>query len=571
VVKIARRISGIANHLRLIRGFIIPFVGCLQLMPMLAPADPVAGSAATLADGFQASVLSAKFLDTNEAVIGAIRIDADNIFDLDDPRENNWLYRTANAIHVTTRPDEIQNQLLFESGETYSARAMEESERILRGNRYLHDATIVPVRYETGVVDIAVRTQDTWSLVPELDFSRKGGANDTSVGIKEINLLGTGMELELAYESGIDRDSKFLKVVDRHLGGSWYGLDLIYGDNSDGHTRILNLQKPFYSLNTTLAGGVFYLDNDQIDTVYEGGELYGQYRHRANAYELRVGWSNGLIGGWTRRFTTGLRYDQHDFESVDARVAPAMVPPEDRLLASPFFGVELLQDKFSKGMNFDQIGRTEDRYFGTRLAARVGFAGESLGSDRNAWLFDALAQTAFGKPEASTLFLSAKLDGRWESAGLRNLIGRIGAKYYKRQSDKRLFFARIDALYGQNLDVDSQLLLGGDNGLRGYPHHYVSGDKSVLLTLEQRIFTDWYPFRLFHVGAAAFFDAGRTWGPSLSGLENPGLLKDIGVGMRLGNSRSGQGNTIHVDLAFPLDGGDNIDGMQLLIETKKSF
>jgi hypothetical protein len=28
---------------------------------------------------------------------------------------------------------------------------------------------------------------------------------------------------------------------------------------------------------------------------------------------------------------------------------------------------------------------------------------------------------------------------------------------------------------------------------------------------------------------------------------------------------------IHIDLAFPLDGGDDIDDVQLLVETKGSF
>jgi hypothetical protein len=50
-----------------------------------------------------------------------------------------------------------------------------------------------------------------------------------------------------------------------------------------------------------------------------------------------------------------------------------------------------------------------------------------------------------------------------------------------------------------------------------------------------------------------------------------GWLKDVGFGLRLGRARSGLGNVVHIDLAFPLDGGKDIDSMQLLIETRKSF
>ena len=119
--------------------------------------------------------------------------------------------------------------------------------------------------------------------------------------------------------------------------------------------------------------------------------------------------------------------------------------------------------------------------------------------------------------------------------------------------------------------VGDHLLLGGDNGLRGYPLRFQGGDKRASLTVEQRFFSDWYPFRLFHVGAAAFFDAGRNFGEDALDTPNHGLLKDVGIGLRLGNSRSGLGNIIHVDLAFPLDGPNDLKAMQFLIETRKEF
>ena len=68
-----------------------------------------------------------------------------------------------------------------------------------------------------------------------------------------------------------------------------------------------------------------------------------------------------------------------------------------------------------------------------------------------------------------------------------------------------------------------------------------------------------------------FFDAGRTWGAGTAGGVSQGILKDVGIGLRLGSSRSAFGNVIHVDLAMPLDGDNDIDSVQLLVGTKKSF
>ncbi len=79
------------------------------------------------------------------------------------------------------------------------------------------------------------------------------------------------------------------------------------------------------------------------------------------------------------------------------------------------------------------------------------------------------------------------------------------------------------------------------------------------VTAEQRVFTNWYPFRLFNVGGAVFADVGRTWGANPGGTESLGLLKDVGFGLRFGNSRSALGNVLHVDVAAPLDGGSDIE------------
>jgi outer membrane protein assembly factor BamA len=100
---------------------------------------------------------------------------------------------------------------------------------------------------------------------------------------------------------------------------------------------------------------------------------------------------------------------------------------------------------------------------------------------------------------------------------------------------------------------------------------YQTGESAVLLTVEQRLFTKWYPFRLFRVGGAIFFDAGRIWGSGAPSVSDNELLRDVGFGLRLGAERSGLGRMIHIDLAFPLDGQDDIDSMQFYISAKNSF
>ena len=44
-----------------------------------------------------------------------------------------------------------------------------------------------------------------------------------------------------------------------------------------------------------------------------------------------------------------------------------------------------------------------------------------------------------------------------------------------------------------------------------------------------------------------------------------------GFGLRLGNARTGLGNVIHVDFAFPFDGDASIKRVQFLVETRQEF
>lgn len=521
--------------------------------------------------GEELDPLDIRLLESSGAVIGQVRIANNNVFDLDNPEEDKALFRFANRAHIKTRPAVIHQQLLFAPGDKLSAQTLEESERLIRGNRYIQNASVRPVSINNGIVDVEVATSDVWTLMPKVSVSRSGGTNKTALGVKETNLFGTGIELEVAFKSDVDRDSSSIKFVDRHLGNSWYTLAAYIADNSDGQTRYLQLEEPFYSLDSRTSRGVSILSNDQVESFYDRGDRISEYRHQEKSSKLFVGWSDGLRDGYTRRYTVGLALEQHDFSPSTDSILAAGPVPANRKFFYPYVAFELLEDDFEKASNYDQIGRVEDRFLGTRLSASLGFAAAAAGSDRDALIFNTMAQTGFGNSEGASLLLAANLGARVEDTGVENLLLDTSARYFRRQSDKRLLYISLNASYGQNLDLDQPLELGGDSGLRGYPLRYQSGDKRALLTVEQRYFTDWYPWRLFKVGGAIFFDVGRVWGDSPVQRSNSELLRDIGFGLRIGNDRSGFGRMTHIDVAMPLDGDSQIEDLQFLISTKKSF
>src|SRR6187549_3358079 len=138
------------------------------------------------------------------ARIGEVRFDARELFDAEAHDEETSLSRLGNRLHITTRQSTIEDQLLFKSGDLYRASLLEESARILRDTRYLRDASIRPVAFHDGIVDVEVTTQDVWTLNPGISFGRKGGANTGGVEFEELNFLGTGTQLGVGFVSGVD-------------------------------------------------------------------------------------------------------------------------------------------------------------------------------------------------------------------------------------------------------------------------------------------------------------------------------------------------------------------------------
>jgi hypothetical protein len=509
-------------------------------------------------------------LEASGAIIGEIRVVVGDVFDTRLEGENAWLYRTANKLHIETRSSVIRDQLLFKPGEPYRQRLVAETERLLRANDYLYDASIVAVAYDGHTVDLEVRTRDVWTLNPGFSFSRKGGENTWGAQIEEDNLLGTGQALDFEWQSDVDRESFGVSYFDPHFGHSFTRLGLAYVDADDGSTKLLQLNHPFYALDTRRAGGVYLFDSERNDPRYVLGDEVGEFEHREEYYEAYAGLSRGLEGRWVRRWTAGLTYERDRFAVAPSEPLGGPLPP-DRELAYPWIGFDLVEDSYQERVNQDQIRRTEDVLVGLRASVKLGYASESIGADRDALVARASVQDGADLRPGLSVFGSFSASGRIEEGELVNgLLGAEG-RFYWETSNYSKFFASVSGTVAEQLDPELQLTLGGDNGLRGYPLRYQAGTARALLTLEQRYYTKWYPFRLFHVGAAAFVDVGRTWGTDVTGAESLGLLRDVGIGLRLGSSRSSFGNVVHIDLAFPLDGDEDIDSVQLLVTTKGSF
>ena len=547
------------------------FLRCTSLCAWLAAVPALAQQPPA---GAPAAGPTRAALEQAGATIGAVRIVVDNVFDPDNPEEDKKLYRWANRVHVRTRENVIEDILLFTAGDPFVARLLDESARALRAGGFISEATVEPGVYDaaTNSVDVNVHVRDSWSLALDLKLNRKGGETEWGIGLSDNNLLGTGKTLEFAYESDIDRDQTLLGYSDGNVFGSRVRLGAVLANLSDGDRRELVVERPFFALDTRWSLGGEIHDEQRVDTMYDLGEEIDEFGHGIDVLTLRGGWSRGLVGQRAHRWLFGVSSEEHTFRATPDVPQPLLLPP-DRKLVYPWLGWQRVEDDYREMTELNDMGRTEDISLGLNLFASVGFAERRFGSDRDATLFRFSAAKGWepGGP-GRLLLLEAGGSTRREDDDYLDSRVQLAASYYRRNLGRHLFSVSLSALATENIDPENQVLLGGDNGLRGYPIRYQTGEDRTILNVEQRFFTDFYPWRLFRVGWAVFADVGRVSGRDPRAAPSLGTLADVGVGLRLSSPRASGRNVVHIDVAFPLNDGDpTLDSVQFVIETKSSF
>jgi len=534
--------------------------------PALAQSEPGADMLPSLAA-----------LEAAGAVIGAIRIKTLDIFDLEDPREDNWLFSAANWLHIQTRPATIRRQLLFASGERLSVRVIEETKRLLRANSYLYEVEVQPLAWRGGIVDLEVRTRDTWSLQPGASVKYAGGTTSGGVSLRDHNLLGTGMSFSITRQSSSEVST---------AGGTRHNLDVTfsypyafdghttvaYGRSrfDEGSTRAVSLDRPFYALDSRWAAGASAARDDRVVSSYAGGVVAAQYRRRHNSAHALLGGSRGLVGGWAHRLSGGLRYEDDLYATEPGLAGPAQLPA-DRTLVVPFLRYEAVQDDFREVRNLDQIGRPEYLALGWHAWLQLGRSAKAFGSTQEVTQYAASLSKGWRFAAEGTLLASAAFSGEYVDGRIDRGLFSTSARYYQRRGNRTVFYVSLAADATHFSDATQYLSLGGETALRGYPTNYQQGARRVLFTAERRFYSDWYPFRLIRVGGAVFYDLGRAWGGPYQSASSRHWPADVGFGLRLLSARSSSGTTLHVDIAFPLEREPGVKSYQISLQSKTGF
>ncbi len=510
--------------------------------------------------------------------LGEIRVVRQRVFE----EEKNWLHRVANRYHPLTREDVILAILPLRGGSTVDMRALGEAERILRSKPYLYDARVIPYRRCGDTLDIYVVTRDIWSLEPRLSFDRAGGENSYALGVGDSNIMGTGRAAYFSYFSNEDRDGVAFSYADPNLRQTRWGLNLLAADSSDGSRYAAAIRRPFFALDARRAMNLAGDRYRRQEGLYFLSSKFWEYEADSRVGDFSLAASPGIHGGTVNRFRLGLGYERYEFDYPLALLARVDVrDAEDRKLVYPYFSYQRINDNYDKRLNLDRVYRTEDVALGSVMGVQLGWSADRFGGKGDKLIGSVSYQDSLWLASNQLLTYDLSLSGRYDLDRNRSedFLAQVELSYRYRHAEAFGLLARAAMAVAHNPPLDKQLVLGGDTGLRGYPTRYQIGDSWYLLTIEERYYSDIYPFRMFRLGAAVFADVGRAWYRN----EAPGwvppdrsasyfdTLANVGVGLRLESTRTRRDRLLHIDLALPVRDGPETRNLELTVTVKQSL
>ncbi|HJR67991.1 MAG TPA: hypothetical protein VJ802_16295 [Gemmatimonadaceae bacterium] len=467
--------------------------------------------------------------------------------------------RFATDLHTTTQPSVVRRFLIVKEGRPCIELERAESERILRAQPFLADASIAVIPDTAGTVALLVETRD--ELTPVLGVSTSG-ARITALKLGEGNLLGSGTYIAGQWRDGTSRDTYAIQGVDHQFLGRHYVLAAAYARRDhDMADWTADLSHPFFTDQQRFAwrastGGIRELfefrraDAERVPFAFERKFI-----------DLGAVVRVGLPG---RLSLFGVSFSQ---EEDTPFLPPTAIPgfDYDSLLArhagrrnarvNALWGLRNV--RFLRVERFEGLTATEDIRLGFQLGTLIGRSLSILNTTDDDYLLAADLYGAVGG-ESGIVMLIARGEGRqnYDINRWDGVLGSARIAGIRRISTRHTVTASLDWSGGWRQRIPFQLNLGSaPGGVRGYRRSEEAGARRAVARVEDR----WYVGQLLRqadVGVALFADAGRVWkGDAPYGVDTP-VRYSLGVSL-LAAIPPRSKRTWRVDIAVPMQGDPN--------------
>lgn len=473
----------------------------------------------------------------------------------------------ARSTHVTTQPEIIRGFLLLREGDRCTELARAESERVLRVQPFIADASIEAVPVSDGV-RLDVRTSDEASLVLG-GRMQAGSPYVRSVRVGNSNLAGEGLHVQTEWRDGqAIRDGGSLRWTDHQFLGRPHALQLHASRAPLGGEWHALLTRPYFTglqrQAWRIGGGevVGYSELQHPDSATHAVRVDRSYADAGIMGRLgppvRMALVGLLLSHERERVDTSLRaFGEHGTESVvGAYGAPA---PYRSSRVNLFVGVRNLS--FVRVHGFDALTATQDIPTGFQAGVVVGRGLETPpdgSGDRELFLAGDLYFGMGDTARATRVQLRAQGvraagTGDW---GRSIATGRIA--HQQKPATNHMLELSADWAATFFPGTPRQLLLGAERGgVRGYDDARSGGSRRARVTLEER-YTIPDVKRLGDLGVATFVDAGRVWrGDAPFGVTTP-VRTSIGFSV-LAAVPVRSARVWRLDVALPLDGTRRVE------------
>jgi hypothetical protein len=455
------------------------------------------------------------------------------------PRSLRPVARAVGLHHTTTRADVIRNFLLLSVGQPCTERLRAESERILRFQPFLADATVRAVSDSANGVRIEVETIDEIPTVFSLRV-RKG--RPAALRIGNGNVDGQGIYLAVRAERGFTyRNGVGMQLVAYQVFDRPYTLGLMADRTPLGSTVSVALGHVFITDLQRTGWHVGFRDVHDYNSFLrpDGQAIALGARRRFADYGgvLRI----GLAG--RSAFVGGLVTHELVKPAAQAVIVSdsGLVADTSAPLAGPFASVRNMRLNAVVGVRslafqtvrgFDALAGAQDIATGVQFGAVLGRSVRWFGAADNDMFLSGDFYAGLG---SATSFAAVRIEGetrhdqntnRWDS---KIASGRLA--WYVKPSPAYVLIGSGEFSGGREERFPFQLSLGArDGGVRGYHGSRVVGGVRAVARLEAHRSIGQLT-RHVALGLATFADAGRMWaGDAPFGVDSR-LKVGVGVGL----------------------------------------
>ena len=449
-----------------------------------------------------------------------------DIYDSVDVR--SWYGRLVNRLHIRTRQQVVERELLLHTGDPLDSARAAETGRNLRRLQVFRDVVV-----DTSADGSALRviTRDGWTTRPYASFRSTGRQRLLSAGIFESNFLGLAATLDARYVQDPDRSLLRLAFGAPRLFRNRISTGLFYNRLSDGGSFGAAVEQPFFSLSSRNAARIGFVTFEGRVLRFRDGIL-----RAADSLDRRFTFGNVGV-------THALRASPRGYVRVggDAQVRrddfvrrtgmPVNIPRSVTGAATGF--VELSKADFLLTRNFRLLGQPEDVNLSSTIRIGVAVAPRALGYDRSAAGPVIAAQTGFRVPHGF-MQLAARANGLASGGVIDSGTASVAATVVLQPGPRHMLVAFSNYAWDRNPYPGEEFDLGLSRGPRAFQLHAFTGDRQRFSMLEYRWIALPRAFGNIAAGLAAFAESGGAWysgSPSRNG-------RDAGVGLRLAPVRS---------------------------------